>query len=160
MSTVTYECIVHIPRENDYHYIIFEGIQDLVFACFFTKQYNTPKKVEFCVFKVDVAELAPYVVGKKEGGKGPLSKFEGIEMKMVVFPEKIKYELFTYAYFSRQGGSFDEFFRSFQFVSVFGVLGVVLTFLSVAGLLARSEGWITPRNRLRLGKFYPGFRIF
>ena len=97
---------------------MFDGVKELVFACYFTKQYNSSNRIDFCVFKVDLAELANYVVGKKEAGrKNALSKFEGVEMNMIVFPEKIKYEVFTYAYFTRMEETRQVFFRSSSFVS-------------------------------------------
>lgn len=40
MSTVSFEIVLHVPSEYDYHYLIPDNIEKLIFYCFLSKQLN------------------------------------------------------------------------------------------------------------------------
>lgn len=50
-SSKSYELIVHIPTEFDYHYVVSEQMEKLIYYLYVCKQLNSPSPVELVLVK-------------------------------------------------------------------------------------------------------------
>lgn len=104
-SSKSYELIIHIPTEFDYHYIVSEHMEKLIYYIYVCKQLNSIEPVELVLVKTDVEFLAQYAVKEKQKSEDEFKRIEGITHQKEIYKSKIKFELFT--------ESFIKYFRHF-----------------------------------------------
>jgi len=56
-STTSFEVIIHIPSEHDYHYLISDNIKELVFYLYVSKQYCSKEVVSFTIVKTVLLQI-------------------------------------------------------------------------------------------------------
>lgn len=102
VSNLSYEIIVHVPNEYDYHYMIMENVKDLIFACYVARQFNSALKEELVVIKIDIEFIGYLAVKERDVGGQPLEKLRKIEHKVESISYPIKFEIFTFNFFERE----------------------------------------------------------
>lgn len=106
-SSKSYEIIVHVPTEYDYHYIVSEHVDKLLYFLYLSKQLTDPTPVDLVLVKIvptahqDIEFLSTYAVKEKQKTEEDFKRLEGIPHSKEVlvlhqsYKPKIKFELFT-----------------------------------------------------------------
>jgi serum/glucocorticoid-regulated kinase 2 len=97
-STKTYEMIIHIPSEYDYHYNINEHMEKLIYYLYLSKQLNSKTPAELFLIKTDIEFLGAYAVKEQQKKEDDFKRLEGVSYTKELYKSKIKFELFTDAF--------------------------------------------------------------
>lgn len=94
-STKSYELIIHIPSEYDYHYNINEHMEKLIYYLYLSKQLNSKSPAELYLIKTDIEFLGSYAVKEQQKKEEDFKRLEGVSYTKELYKTKIKFELFT-----------------------------------------------------------------
>lgn len=67
ISTTSFELIVHIPDEYDYHYVISDYVKEFIFYIYFSKQFNSKMEIKLVLAKTELEFIGNLAV--KENNK-------------------------------------------------------------------------------------------
>lgn len=98
VSSKSFECIVHIPTEYDYHYIVSEHMSGMIYYIYLSKQLNSITPAELYVVKTDVEFLASYAVKEKQKSEEEFKRLEGLKYSKDLFKSKFTFEIFKPAF--------------------------------------------------------------
>ena len=94
--------IIHIPTEYDYHYVISENLDKLIYYLFLSKQLNSRQPVDLVVVTVvilplikDIEFLSNYAVKEKQKIEDQFKKLDGVIHIKESYKSKIRFEIFT-----------------------------------------------------------------
>lgn len=55
-SSKSYELVIHIPNESDYHYVVSEHMEKMIYYIYVCKQLNSNKPVELVLVKTVISK--------------------------------------------------------------------------------------------------------
>jgi serum/glucocorticoid-regulated kinase 2 len=94
-SSKSYEVIVHIPSEYDYHYICNQHMEKLIYYIYLCKQLQSREPVELVLVKIDVELISNYAIKEKQKPEEDFRRLEGVPHSKEMYKSKIKFELFS-----------------------------------------------------------------
>ena len=94
-SSKSYELIIHIPSEYDYHYNINEHMEKLIYYLYLCKQLNSKTPAELYLIKTDIEFLGSYAVKEQQKKEEDFKRLEGVSYTKELYKSKIKFDLFT-----------------------------------------------------------------
>lgn len=85
-SSKSYEVVIHIPSEYDFHYVISEQMEKMMYFIYVCKQLNSKQEIDLTLIKTDIEFLAPYAVKETQPMENPFKRMEGVPQQKEVRP--------------------------------------------------------------------------